>query len=353
MLKIRKQGSGLTVRNLTRPWSVLVGLSVVCALTAIALSASSVEAPTVVHGDVWVLPRQTFAIAACFADGEVWVSLARGVMGVFDTGGNVKRWLSADFVRGMPVYDGVRGRLYISGPLESAVYVVDAQTHEHVETIQVPAPVHPLTIAGDVAYANAFDESVLYVVDLVTQRVLQDVKLSQPGRESVVVGDKLYVATGAEPGPGSKWSMSGAAVDIVSLTDLRLEKTLAVPGAHLRALAWDSGNYVYAASNVAGKLVRLDTSTDTLDDDFGLDVGRVKDIVIDPVHRLALLACEGAREELSVVSLETLQETARFEAGSGFMAVEREPGGALRNIWVPNVNGSYVLHLNASELVSD
>jgi len=341
------------MRNPTKPWCILLALSVMTAVTVIALSASSVHPPTVIHGDVWLLPRQTFSIAACFAKGEVWVTLGHGAMAVFDTGGNVRRWISADFVRGMAVYDEARGCVYVTGPLEPVVYVVDAQTHKHIGTIQVPVPVRALTITGDLAYANAFEEPVLYVLDLVAQRVVQAVKLSQPGCESVVVGDELYVATGVEPGPDNKWSMSGAAVDIVGLTDLRLEKTLPVPGAHLRAVAWDSGHYVYAASNVAGKLVRLDTNTDTLDDEFELDMGRVKDIVIDPVRRVALLSCGAAREELSVVSLDTLQETIRFEGGSGFMAVEREASGALRNIWVPNVNGSYILHLNASELMDD
>ena len=89
-----------------------------------------------------------------------------------------------------------------------------------------------------------------------------------------------------DPDPENNWTMTGAAVDIVDLQALRLEKTISVPGAHLRAVAWDGGRYVYAASSVAGELVRIDVETDTLDERLRLAVGRVYDIIVDPVRRV-------------------------------------------------------------------
>lgn len=336
-----------------RPTDVLLAFSLVAALATLpvlVLAVPSAMPPPVMRGEVYLLPKQTFALSACSTKEEVWVTLGDGTLVVFPSVGGAKEPTLVDGVRGLPFYDGSRNRIYVSGSPKGEIYVVDATTHRQTGTIQVPAQVLGLTLAGDLAYANASGQALLYVIDLVTQRVVREVKLSQPGSTSLVVGSKLYVATGREPGPGNGWNMSGAAVDILDLRELELQKTLPVPGADLRAIAWDGEQYVYAASNVAGELVRIDAKTDKVDEQFRLPVGRAFDLVIDPVRRLALLACEGVREELSVISLRTLQETVRFEAGSGRLAVERGPDGAVRSLWVPNVNGSYLLRIDGSQL---
>jgi hypothetical protein len=344
----------MTVRSLTSYWRVALASAAVALMATAPPSAAPTHLLSALRGDVWLLPAQSWPTAACYVNGELWVTLeGQSAFVVFDDSGSVTHLIPLDSPPCLLNHDRIRRCLYATTPAEAAMEIIDLATYSVCGSVPLPMPAVGVTIVADRAYVNAAAEASVYVVDLRDQRVVQVVQLSQPGFESVVVGDSLYVATGAEPGPGNKWSMSGAAVDIVDLTNLRLTKTLPLPGAHLRAVAWDGGHYVYAASNVGGRLVRLDTNTDTLDDGFEVEVGRVNDIVIDPTRKVAVLSCTGAHEEVSVVRLDRIEEAARYHGGQGFMAMERDTTGALRDIWVPNVNESHILHLNATALMGD
>ncbi len=275
---------------------------------------------------------------------------ASKVITVFDKSGTIEREIQSGVAPALMIYDADRSCVYATTPAKAEMEVVDAATFGTIGVVELERPAMGVTVASDKAYVCAADRPWLDVIDLNTRKLQARVQLSQPGFKSVAIGGKLYVATGTEPKPGSEGATPDAAVDVISLRDLRLTKTIKVPGKHLRAIAGDGQDYVYAASNFAGRLVRIRVADDTMEQGTAEISGRPNDMIIDPVRAIAVLSCEGADETFSVVSLTRMVEIACFHGGEGFMAVQRGAGDTVEHLWVPNGNDNQIVSLPAEAL---
>jgi DNA-binding beta-propeller fold protein YncE len=318
------------------------------------IAPAAPSAPIDVLGaHAWLLQPDSRPVAACLCDSEVWLALERrNAVAVFSTQGEIKGWVPFAESPERLAYDRERSCVYVTSRFKARVTVVDARTYRRVEVIDLEHPAYGVTIASDRAYANAVDEPLVYVIDLAARKAVSSLKLSQPGLESVLVGHKLYVLTGVRRGLNGKRRPFKPAVEILDTQTGSWLGKVHLPGTEAAAIASDGRRYVYAASVYrGGELLRIDTETDALDGSFPASSERVKDLVIDPVRRVAVLACWGTPNELRVVSLDTREQLRCISGGEGLVAAERNDDASLERLWIPNPNADFVLSIDAASLI--
>jgi len=275
---------------------------------------------------------------------------SKGIL-VMDGTGNVLTHIPLGKTPALLEADAPRKRLYVSSI--QGIDVIDTAEWHPVGHVDIPGLVLGMAIdeSQGVGYACDGTRAILHVFDLKSLEVKHQVSLSGPGFRPVVLsnGTKVYVGSGEEPDPRNL-RLSGGFVDVVDPAEKKVIKTIPVPGITVHAMALDKERFLYVAANVDGHLVRINTTSDSLDPEFKVFVGRANDIALDSTRQIAYVSCEGADQELTIIDLLHKEEMKRFRAGQAFLSAVRDESGRIRRLFVPNVDRDLIVVLNTDDL---
>ncbi|MDR1653274.1 MAG: YncE family protein [Prevotellaceae bacterium] len=147
-------------------------------------------------------------------------------------------------------------KMYAVMNTSNLVEIMDAQTAQHIATVEVPN-CRSIAFDGGFAYVSSFAGAVYgntkqkgYVakIDTVNYQTVKTVEVDYQPEELAVVGGKLYVAnSGGYNGPD--YSNTVSVINLIGLPDFNVIKTITLPNINITKIRADKNGMLWAMAN--------------------------------------------------------------------------------------------------------